>query len=256
MLLTVEFQAQWSYDLEFKEDSQWEYPVSIPQSKCSFIEDHPPRTLLPFFLPPLGSEFSSFSFFMFPPLSRQEVPWEANLRGERTSLMIYWKVWNAFKIWYLIIFPNRLHFLISIDFWPIFQKPSLRQTVPILQRWYSKIDAGLGVRHHGFQAWLCYFLDLVKVTDPPLHPAHPFPEFQSPICSEQGWGGDVQISSSTMIQYIREWFHFNCSRLNPICHISIQLFPFSLVILFHSVQINSNKLNSTDSNWIHDFRVS
>lgn len=46
------------------------------------------------------------------------------------------------------------------------------------------------------------------------------------------------------------------SQLNPIFYISIQLFPFSLVILFHSVTVNSSKLNSTDSNWIHDFLVS
>lgn len=55
----VDDQAQWPYDREFREGSQWQASYLIPQSKCDFMEDHPQRTCLPFFLS-LGSEFLAF----------------------------------------------------------------------------------------------------------------------------------------------------------------------------------------------------
>lgn len=162
MLLTVEFQVQWSYDLEFKEGSQWWVSCLYSSKQMQFHRGSPPKDFLAILSATTRLRVFGLLFLHVSPLPRQVVPWKANLREERTSLLMYWKVWNVFKIWYLIISPNRLYFLISIDFWPIFQKPSLRQTLPILQIWHSKIDAGLGVRYLTFKPGSATFLTLSK----------------------------------------------------------------------------------------------
>lgn len=58
-------------------------------------------------------------------------------------------------------------------------------------------------------------LDLVEATDPPQHPAPPFLSFSPSLYNEQGWGGDVRASSSTIIQYISRLISFQLISIQP-----------------------------------------
>lgn len=111
---------------------------------------------------------------------------------------------EAIKIGYWIISPYLLHWLISVDSWPIFSEGQ-PQTAPILEIRHSGINVSLGVRWSGFEAqlfWPC------QSHWPSIKP-RPLLSFNPPIVQWAGSGRWYPNLFQHLIGYILNWFHFN-----------------------------------------------